>query len=121
LGKLRVATERMAREIREVRRDPGGYAITTMTASDLVFTKADGTRVTLKSSPPQITLAYDSPAGAHTLCDQVGSAGFQYLQADGSTAATGPGDVKFVVIQVVLTANGNNYPQRTRVALRNSS
>ena len=122
LGKLRYASERMAREIRETRRNPASpavYDITTMNATSLTFTKSDGVTVTLNGAPPLATLAYSTPAGTHTLVDEVGTLGFAYLQADGVTAATGNADVAFVELELVLTRAGNSYPQRTRVALRN--
>lgn len=121
LGKLRVANERMAREIREIRRDPvtpALYDISTMNASTLAFNKTDGTGVTLGAAPPLVTLAYSSPAGTHTLTDEVSALNFTYYKADG-TAATGNGDVAFVEFELVLSHAGNLYPQRTRVALRN--
>jgi prepilin-type N-terminal cleavage/methylation domain-containing protein len=124
LGKLRVASERLVREIREIRRDPltpALYDIATMNATTLAFTKTDGTNVTLNSAPPQVTLAYSAPAGTHTLTDEVGSLTFAYYQADGITPATGSGDVAFIEFELVLTRNGNVYPQRARVALRNRS
>jgi len=122
LGKLRYASERMAREMREIRRDsitPANYDITAMTGTTLAFTRSDGTGVTLTGTPPLLTLAYDAPAGAHILTDEVGSLVFAYYQADGITAATGSADVAFIEFDLVLTRNGNSYPQRTRVALRN--
>lgn len=122
LGKLRYASERMAREVREIRRDPAApavYDITTMNATTLAFTKTDGTTVTLTGSPPLATLAYSAPAGTHTLTDEVGSLAFSYLQADGTTAAIDNGDVAFVELELLLIRSGNNYPQRTRVSLRN--
>jgi len=122
LGKLRYASERMARELREIRRStvtPANFDITAMTGTTLAFTKSDGTGVTLTGAPPLLTLAYSTPAGTHTLTDQVGSLSFAYYQADGSTAASGAGNVAFVEFNLVLTRNGNSYPQRTRVALRN--
>jgi MSHA biogenesis protein MshO len=122
LGNLRYASERMAREVREIRRDPvtpASYDISTMTATTLAFTRSDGTAVTLTGAPPLLTLSYASPAGTYTLTDEVSSLSFAYYQADGSTAATGNTDVAFIEFDLVLTRNGNNYPQRTRVALRN--
>ena len=122
LGKLRVASERMAREIREIRRNPATpavYDITTMNATTLAFTRTDGTSVTLTGTPPLVTLAYSTPAGTHTLTDEVGSLVFTYLQDDGATAATGNGDVAFVELELILSRSGNNYPQRVRAALRN--
>ena len=122
LGKLRYASERMAREVREIRRNPGNpavYDIATMTATTLAFTKNDGVTVTLTSAPPQARLAYSTPSGTHTLTDEVSSLAFTYLQTDGTTTATGNADVGFIEVELVLARNGNNYPQRTRVALRN--
>jgi len=122
LGKLRYASERMAREVREIRRSPGNpavYDIATMNATTLAFTKSDGVTVTLTGTPPQVTLAYSTPSGTHTLTDEVSSLAFTYLQTDGTTAATGNGDVAFVELELVLARSANSYPQRTRVALRN--
>lgn len=122
LGKLRHSSERMAREIREIRRDPvtpALYDIGTMTATSLAFTKTDGTGVILTAAPPLVTLAYSSLAGTHVLTDEVSTLVFAYYQADGSAAATGNGDVAFVEFELLLTRAGNSYPQRTRVALRN--
>ena len=122
LANLRYASERTAREIREIRRDlvtPDVYDISTMNPATLAFTKSDGTGVTLTSAPPIVTLAYSSPSGSPTLTDQVSSFAFAYYQADGITTATGNADVAFIEFELVLTRDGNNYPQRTRVALRN--
>ena len=122
LGKLRYASERMAREVREIRRNPvtpAVYDISTMNVSTLAFTKTDGTSVILTGTPPLVTLAYSTPGGTHTLTDEVGSLAFSYLQTDGATAATGNSDVAFVELELVLTRSGNNYPQRSRVSLRN--
>lgn len=122
LGKLRYASERIARELREIRRNPAApasYDITAMTATTLAFTKRDGIGVTLTGSMPMLTLAYSTPAGAHTLTDDVGNASFTYYRADGSTPATGSADIAFIEVDLVLNRDGISYPQRTRVALRN--
>ena len=122
LGKLRYASERMAREIREIRRDPVApslYDISTMAPTVLAFTKTDGTDVTLSGAPPLATLSYSSPAGTYVLTDEVGTLSFAYYQADGSTPATGDWDLAFVEFELILTRSGNSYPQRSRVALRN--
>jgi hypothetical protein len=108
--------------VREIRRDtvtPAAFDITTMTGTSLAFTRRDGTGVTLTGTPPLLTLAYTTPVGTHILTDEVGSLAFSYYQADGATAASGPADIAFVELDLVLTRNGNSYPQRTRVALRN--
>ncbi|BAZ92580.1 uncharacterized protein FOKN1_0176 [Thiohalobacter thiocyanaticus] len=129
LSKLRLASERLAREIRSVRRDPaatGQYDFNGFpTATGLSFDRleADGvtvTRVSIDGSANPLTLEYDTPSGAQTLTDQVSSFSLAYYQADGVTAATSTADIAFVEFELVLQdANGNSYPQRTRVALRN--
>ncbi|NND89236.1 MAG: hypothetical protein HKN42_00130 [Granulosicoccus sp.] len=122
LGKLRYASERMAREVREIRRDtlnPDLFDITTMTATTLSFTRGNGTVVTLDANPPLLNLAYDTPPGVWTLTDELGNLSFAYLQNDGITPATSNGEVAFIELNVELSRNGRNYPQRTRVALRN--
>jgi len=124
LSKLRLAGERLTRELREIRRDPvtpARYDISTMTATSLVFTKADGTVVSLTSAAPLATLAYNTPAGTHTLTDEVNSLAFAYYQSDGIAIAPTNDLVAFVEFELVLIRNGNLYPQRTRVALRNQS
>jgi Tfp pilus assembly protein PilE len=124
LGKLRYTTERLAREIRETAYDTANtrYFIASMTATNLQFTKNDGTVVTLNWTSPAttMTLRYSSPAiAATTLTDQVSSLALSYFKSDGTTAATGNADVAFVQITVVLQdANSGAYTQRTRVGLR---
>ncbi len=122
LSKLRYATERMAREVREVRRNPTSptnYDFTTMTASNLSFTKRDGNRVTLTAAPPNATLAYQSPAASGLLTDQVASLAFRYYQIDGVTQTVSPNAVAFVEIDLTLADGGASVRSRTRVALRN--
>lgn len=125
LSKLRYATERMAREIREVRYAAGSYAIGTRTATTLSFIKNDlaGTVVTITCAPPLITLEYSTVGGAAaTLVDQVGACDlFTYWQADGVTPATANANVALVDIVFSLqNPNSGSYAQRTRVGLRNS-
>ena len=122
LGKLRYTSERIAREVREIRRDavaPTNFDITTMTATALSFTRGNGTVVTLNANPPLLTLAYAIPAGTWTLTDEVSSMNFAYFQKDGSSAATSSADVAFIELNLELFQAGKSYPQRTRVALRN--
>lgn len=124
LSKLRYATARMAREIREIRRNPvntANYDISTMTATTLAFTKTDGTIVTISASPPDVMLAYSTPAASAVLTDEVSSCAFSYLKIDGVTPATLVKDVAFIRIDLTLTQNGEPYSQTTWVTLRNQS
>jgi MSHA biogenesis protein MshO len=120
-AKMRYAMERLAREIREVRRDPANTAnfdIPTMAAADLVFVKTDGTQVTIGSSAGTVTLAYAGVASA-TLTDQVGSFAFAYYQRNGTTATTSRSAVAYVQISMTLTEGANSFVNRQRVHLRN--
>lgn len=128
LSALRLTSERLARELRTVRRDPTtptnfDFLSRTPTSAQFRRLESDGTTVTtvtIDTSGASLRLAYDTPAGTHTLTDQLGSLTLSYLQQDGTTAATNNADVAFVDIALSLTdANANSYPQRTRVALRN--
>ena len=122
LTKLRYATERMAREIREVRFAGGVYNI-VMGATSLQFSKNDaaGTVVTITSAPPLATLQYSTPAMNATLTDQVAVNGLQFLYFDINNAATAStANVAYVDINLTLTdPNSGAMQQRTRVALRN--
>ena len=126
LSKLRFATERMAREIREVRRNPGtptNYDM-TMGVNTLVFYNTDGYRVTITSGVPNATMAYLPPAGASVsgvLTDQINAVGdlaFTYYDAAGAVTAS-LSQVAFVQISLTLTEDGAPVRQVTRAALRN--
>lgn len=121
LSKLRYATERIARELREVRFNGTNYEIASMTANTLSFTKNDvaSTIVTIASAPPLATLQYSTPAMTSTLTDQVTSLQFEYY--DISDAATSSNvDVAYVDVVLTLTdPNSGAAVQRTRIALRN--
>ncbi len=123
LDKLRYATERLAREIREVQyasstttpatycNPPTNtindqYCITAMGTSGLTFRRSytDSTgvvtwrTVTIGSTSTAVTLAYsDINSGtAQVLTDELGAASnlhFDYLQQDGTTLATLAGNV----------------------------
>ncbi|MCO6412965.1 MAG: prepilin-type N-terminal cleavage/methylation domain-containing protein [Thiogranum sp.] len=123
LGKLRNASERLTREIREIRRLPSGDYDVTLGANPLVFTKRDGETVTIDVAPPVVTLSYDDsvPGVTPVLTDEVVSLAFRYLRADGTTDASVPGEVAYIEFELVLdpAPAGNPYSQRGRVALRN--
>lgn len=124
LSKLRYATERMAREIREVQFTGGAYLI-VMGPATLQFTKNDAasTVVTITGAPPLATLQYSTPAmGAPTLTDQVAANGLQFQYFDINNALTGsPAAVAYVDVSLTLADPGSSVPlvQRTRIALRN--
>lgn len=119
LSKLRYATERIARELREVRRVPGtptNYDISTVAGPSVMFTKSDATQVTITGAPPLITLAY--PSASATLTDQVNSLAFRFLDINGAVTGSAT-QVAFVEISLGLTVDGVVLQQRTRVSLRN--
>ncbi len=120
LGKLRYATERVSRELREIRRDPldsSRYDIAALGGSNIEFVKQDGTEVTLNVSGSTLTLEYDNPAGAHVLTDQLSTFNLAYLDANGNATAD-EAQVAFIDVQITLSDASGNLPQRSRVALR---
>jgi MSHA biogenesis protein MshO len=120
LGKLRYATERLTRELREVRRDPldsSRYDIATLGAGNIEFVKQDGTEVSVAVSGGTLTLEYDSPAGPHVLTDRLSAFSLAYYDADGNSTADAA-TVAFIELEVVLSDGSGSLPQRGRVALR---
>ncbi len=122
LSKLRYATERMAREIRAVRRNPltpSNYDISTpLTSTSLVFIKSDANQVSISAAAPLVTLAYQTPAASATLTDQLSALAFRYLDINGAVTAS-LAQIAFVEISLALTLDGAVLQQRTRVSLRN--
>jgi len=122
-AKGRYALERIAREVRDVRRstaDDAQFDIATMTASQMAFTRIDGVTVTITGSGTKATLGYSTPAATSDLVDQLTNAAsiFQYLQSDGITAATAS-NVRYVEITLTLSQASGTYSNRMRLALRN--
>lgn len=120
LGKLRYASERLARELREIRRDPldsSQYEITIMANDEISFVKQDGTEVGVTVSGTTLTLAYDSPVGAHILTDQLAAFSLAYHDADGNVTASSAA-VAFIDFEIQLSDGSGTLPQRGRVALR---
>jgi MSHA biogenesis protein MshO len=124
LAKLRYATERLAREIRQVNYNGSAYEVNTMTSSSFVFTKADtvNTTVSITSSGSSLILAYGTPSVAGVLTDEVSSVSFVYYDSNGAVTASNT-DLAFVEINLTLQnpTTGGSYSQRTRVALRDRS
>ena len=127
LSKLRYATERMAREVREVRYTGGSYSI-VMGATTLQLTKNDAasTMVTITEAAPLVTLQYSVPLPAMTatLTDQVqvlpGGLQFEYFDINNSDVGVTPANVAYVDVTLTLTdPNSGAAAQRTRIALRN--
>ena len=143
-AQARYVMERIAREIREIKYlSDGKYCleqisgIDTMTATRFVFDKrsnpmsldrlscgVDSNRVSIQYSPPNLTLAYATPALSAVLSDRVAPGGFslRYFQSDGVTASTNSATLYLVEISITLTdaTGAQGLPQRMRVALRNS-
>ena len=115
VSQLRYATERIVRELREVRFSGGAYSI-SVTTSPLTFTKIDGTAVSISLTGANLTLGY---GGSTTLLsNQVSGLNIVYTNVTGSVVQNSP---SFVDVQLTLTnpTSGASYTQNARVALRN--
>ena len=131
IEKLRYASERLAREIRQVNYNGAGYDITTMvsgncpvSANCLVFTKNDTTTttVTIGLTGNAMTLGYSTPALSATLTDEVSRLAFAYYDVSNAVTASA---ANVAYIEYTLTLQnpdtGGSFSQRTRVALREQS
>jgi len=134
LTKMRYAMERLAREIRMVRRDPvnsGNYDIVTMAVNKLEYCQADGTGVIIDyTSPPNVSIGFSAVGAFASTCGASGATtriltdmatGFTltYFNAAGG-AAVGKNDVAYVQVALTLTGTGTSaYNLSTRVDLRN--
>lgn len=122
-SEARYAMERIAREIREMQYIGSAYVISSMTATNMVFTKGDGAIVTLNNSGANLTIAYSTLSGVTaTLSNKVDTSGFAltYLDVNGTTASAS--SLRYVQIQLTLkdATTGFSSTQRSRVAVRNS-
>lgn len=122
---IRYAMERVAREMRDIRRQATNSAfldIASMTASSLAFFKTDGTQVVLNAvGGTVVNLAYPASL-AGMLIDRVQSGSFalSYFLQDGVTlASTITQQVSFVQISMSIVEGSNAFPARLRVDLRN--
>ena len=121
LSQMRYATERVARELREVSSAGGVYSFTSLaSATSLSFTKSDGTTVTIAYSSPNLNLAYAGTTRA--LSTQVTAFALGYVDINGA-ATTNATLVRFVDVLLTLQdpTTGASYTQRTRVSLRNTA
>jgi prepilin-type N-terminal cleavage/methylation domain-containing protein len=126
LSKARYATERIARELREVQYVTGsGYAFTApLAATSMTFTKQDPvtlatTRVTIAAAGTSLNLGYAPPGVTAPLTDELSAVNFVYRDAlgvAGATAAT----VASIDVTLTLSNRGVTHTQRVRVALRNN-
>jgi prepilin-type N-terminal cleavage/methylation domain-containing protein len=127
-AQARYALERLEREIRETKFAGGAYAISTMTATRLVFTRNDGVAVTIDKTGNNLTLGYSSPVitPTPTLTNQVSALTFTYYSIDPGTGAVTSGatnsNVRLVEIALSLqdAVSGQTFSQRVRVGLRNA-
>lgn len=127
LSELRLTSERLARELRTVRRDPTtptAFEFLTKNDTTVQFRRwdndTDWTTVTITASGSNLTIDYSTVAGGpYILTNSLDTLDFDYLDQNGAETASNA-NVAFVYIELNLTdANTNSYPQRTRVALRN--
>jgi MSHA biogenesis protein MshO len=123
LDRVRYATERLAREVREVKYDSiaDTYDFTSLSTASPVFTKSDDITVTVTNAPPNVGLGYSTPAltPAPILTDQVSELLFTYFDQDGGTTGITTANVRSVEVSLTLTQGSQTYVERTRVQLRN--
>lgn len=129
LSELRLTSERIARELRTVRRNPGtptDFDFLAKTDTSVQFRRWDDdtnwTTVTISASGSNVTIDYSTVTGGpYTLTHSLGSLDFDYLDSNGAETVVNA-NVAFIDIELSLVDSAsppNNYPQRTRVALRN--
>ena len=124
LTALRLATERLSRELREIRRNPANPAARDvalpLSNSRIVFVRNDGEQVTVEAAAGRLDMRYASLAGnaAFPLLENLDNFRLSYLQADGVTAATGATDLAYVGFEIRVAANGRTRSQRGLIAMR---
>jgi len=129
-AKVRYAMERIAREMRDIRRqvtDSAALDIPSLTASSMAFFKTDGTRVVLNGAGNVVNLAYSIVANpaystlTGMLVDQVqaGSFSLAYFEQGGTTLTASAASLSFVQVSMTLTDGAVMVPARLRVDLRN--
>jgi len=132
LDQLRYATERLAREIREVDYQlASGFNFSNMASDGMAFTRrasdAEGEtslfNVIICSDQNQISLGYANLcSNAYPLTEPVTRLTFDYLDENGNTLVLSPPPlrgVRSVQMTLILTYQGRVFQQRTRVELKN--
>ena len=123
LSKARYATERIAREVREVRYDTANtrYDFGAITATSMVFIKQDATTVTITPAGANLNLGYNPPGVTSPLTDELNAVSFLYCTAlqTPPTCTANATNMASVEISLTLTSRGATHTQRVRVALRN--
>ena len=114
VSQLRYASERIARELREVEFSGGAYSISAGT-NPLTFTKRDGTVVTITLTGSNLSVAYGATSGI--LSNQVSVLTFTYSNVT-TPVTTAPSFVD-VSLSLANPTTGASYTQNTRVNLRN--
>lgn len=120
LSKARYATERIARELREVQYNAvtGNFLFTAMGANNVSFTKQDLTTVTLNVAGANLNLRYAPPNITAPLTDELTALTLTYLNTNGAPGANAT-TVRAIDVSLTLTNRGVSHTQRVRVGLRN--
>lgn len=123
LEKLRYASERLTREIRQIDHGAGGYNLGNMNANRITFVKNDsGITVDVRLAGSILTLGYSSPAVTATLSDEVSAFNLSYYDTAGAVTTSA---ANLAYVQISLTLQNPStlavYSQRTRVGLRDQS
>jgi prepilin-type N-terminal cleavage/methylation domain-containing protein len=126
MDRARVAIERVARELREVKLTNSVFQFTSALsagASSVAFVRTisgTDTTVTITKTGSTVTVQYSGVTGTPTLIDGVSSFSLDFYDSDGA-ATTSTANVKYVGITMVTSdsASGQTASQRMRVSLRN--
>jgi prepilin-type N-terminal cleavage/methylation domain-containing protein len=110
----RVAMERMARELREIRTaSPADLAIGT--AGEITFMNREGNTVRFYRNGNVLTRSEGGTTNAQPLADYATALSFDYLQSDGATAAATPAQVHFIT--AILTINDGSTGETLRATV----
>lgn len=120
-GQAQTALARMTRELRTVRTaSTADLPVMTSTSMTFVDFAGDTIAYTYDAVPQTITRS-ENGGTAQTLADHVSAASFSYWQSDAQTAATGPGNVYYITIQMTVTEGISSLTYRVTVHPRDFS